>query len=77
MHTAFADLQGSGEPDPSKDTTISLSGRDVTVPQGKRIDMKQYSGSSFDKSEYLVYKESQHRIRYALKLKFPGQGWWH
>ena len=39
--------------------------------------MPQYAGSSFDKSEYLIYKESQHRIRYALKLKFPSSGHWH
>ena len=44
---------------------------------GARINMPQYAGSSFDKSEYLIYKESQHRIRYALKLKFPSSGHWH
>jgi poly [ADP-ribose] polymerase len=49
----------------------------VVVPQGKRINMPQFAGSSFDKSEYLVYRESQHRLRYALKLKFPHQGHWH
>ena len=77
---AFSDLciaQGYGEPDPALDTTITLSGRPVVVPQGKRINMPQFTGSSFDKSEYLVYRESQHRLRYALKLKFPHQGHWH
>eukprot|EP00048_Salpingoeca_helianthica_P015051 m.224790 g.224790 ORF g.224790 m.224790 type:complete len:654 (+) comp16545_c0_seq1:57-2018(+) len=63
--------KGSGEPDPSKDTTITLDGRPVVVPQGKRIPQPEFSGSNFDKSEYLIYKESQHRIRYLLKLKFP------
>lgn len=62
--------KGSGEPDPSKDTTLVIDGHAVTVPQGKRIAQPQFSGSNFDKSEYLIYKESQHRIRYLLKLKF-------
>jgi len=52
------------------DTTIKIDGHTVTVPQGKRIPQPQFSGSNFDKSEYLIYKESQHRIRYMLKLKF-------
>jgi poly [ADP-ribose] polymerase len=41
--------KGSGEPDPAKDTTLKIDGHDVTVPQGKRINMPQYAGSSFDK----------------------------
>ena len=48
----------------------------MTVPQGKRINIPQYAGSSFDKSEYLLYKESQHRIRYVLKLKWPQGTFW-
>lgn len=62
--------KGSGEPDPSKDTTITLDGHPVVVPQGKRIPTPAFSDSNFDKSEYLIYKESQHRLRYLLKLKF-------
>lgn len=62
--------KGSGEPDPSKDTTLTIDGRSVVVPQGKRIPQPQFSGSNFDKSEYLLYKESQHRIRYLLKFKW-------
>ena len=27
--------------------------------------------------EYLVYKESQARIRYMLTLKFTQAGYWH
>lgn len=42
----------------------------ITVPQGKPIPFPEYSMSSFSQSEYLVYKESQARIRYLLKLKF-------
>ena len=56
--------------DPKDDVTITLGGKAVQVPQGKPISMPQYSSSYFSQSEYLVYKESQARIRYLLKLKF-------
>lgn len=56
--------------DPSQDTSIVLQGKTVTVPQGKPITDPKFSNSNFFQSEYLVYKESQARIRYLLKLKF-------
>ena len=61
--------RGRVEPDPKSDATIQLGGKKVTVPQGKPIKQKQYAKSSFSQSEYLVYKESQVRLRYVLKLK--------
>ncbi|KAM3622029.1 uncharacterized protein V6R79_019373 [Siganus canaliculatus] len=60
--------RGSVEPDPSKDVFITLNGKKVAVPQGKPIDQPQYSDSNFSNSEYLIYKESQCRIRYLLEL---------
>ncbi|KAG9353256.1 hypothetical protein JZ751_017832 [Albula glossodonta] len=62
--------RGSVEPDPSKDITIMLDGKEVAVPQGKAINQPQYRDSSFSNSEYLIYKESQCRIRYLLEMKF-------
>ncbi len=56
--------------DPKDDASIVLDGKTVTVPQGKPIPFSKFSMSSFSQSEYLVYKESQARIRYLLKLKF-------
>lgn len=56
--------------DPKLDVKIKLEGWDIVVPQGQPIQMPKYSGSSFSQSEYLVYRESQTRIRYLLKLKF-------
>lgn len=47
-----------------------LDGKDVTVPVGKPVRQKEWSSSSFGKSEYLVYKESQARLRYMLKFSF-------
>jgi len=62
--------KGKVEPDPTKDVTISGAFGDVVVPQGKPINMKEFSSSHFMNSEYLVYKESQVLTRYLLKLKF-------
>lgn len=56
--------------DPSKNAFIEFDGKKVAVPQGKAIKQTQYEGSSFYNSEYLIYKESQCRIRYLLELKF-------
>ncbi|XP_065900945.1 protein mono-ADP-ribosyltransferase PARP3-like [Dysidea avara] len=61
--------RGRTEPDPKHDTSITLDKKTVAVPQGKPISTS-HSNSSFSQSEYLVYKESQCRIRYMLKLKF-------
>ena len=56
--------------DPKLDVKIKLEGWDVVVPQGTPIQVPKYSSSCFSQSEYLVYRESQARIRYLLKLKF-------
>ncbi|TDH14002.1 hypothetical protein EPR50_G00039960 [Perca flavescens] len=60
--------RGSVEPDPSKDIFITLEGKKIAVPQGKPIEQPQFSGSNFSNSEYLIYKESQCRLRYLLEL---------
>ena len=41
----------------------------MIVPQGKPVAQKQYARSSFDQTEYLVYQESQVRLRYALHVR--------
>ncbi|XP_077458139.1 protein mono-ADP-ribosyltransferase PARP3 [Stigmatopora argus] len=60
--------RGQVEPDPSKDIFITLDDKKVAVPQGKPIKQSQYSKSHFQNSEYLIYKESQCRLRYLLEL---------
>ncbi|XP_063282700.1 protein mono-ADP-ribosyltransferase PARP3 [Pelobates fuscus] len=62
--------RGYTEPDPSKDHELVLDGRKIIVPQGAPIHISKYGNSSFSQSEYLVYKESQARIRYLLLLQF-------
>ncbi|CAH1797246.1 unnamed protein product [Owenia fusiformis] len=63
--------KGWTEPDPKKDTSLTIDGKNIIVPQGKPIKQSKYdSKSSFSQSEYLIYKESQCRIRYMLALTF-------
>ncbi|XP_022104043.1 poly [ADP-ribose] polymerase 3-like [Acanthaster planci] len=62
--------KGRTEPDPKKETHLMLDGKKVVVPQGKPVQQTKYSNSYFSQSEYLVYSESQNRIRYMLEFKF-------
>ncbi|XP_056158080.1 protein mono-ADP-ribosyltransferase PARP3 [Lampris incognitus] len=61
--------RGTVEPDPSKDTFITLDGKKVSVPQGKPVQQPEFSDSSFSSSEYLIYKENQCRMRFLLELR--------
>ncbi|MDO9020385.1 MAG: WGR domain-containing protein [Deltaproteobacteria bacterium] len=60
--------RGHTEPDPQHDITITIDGKKVIVPQGKPIKVPAHSKSSFTQSEYLLYKESQVRLRYVLRV---------
>jgi len=62
--------RGHTEPDPAHDLTWTFGSRKVVVPQGKPTKQPAFGKSSFTHSEYLVYSESQVRLRYALRLKF-------
>ncbi|XP_037787303.1 protein mono-ADP-ribosyltransferase PARP3-like [Penaeus monodon] len=62
--------RGTCEPDPKKNKKLVFDGKDVIVPLGKPVSQKEWSHSGFGQSEYLVYKESQARIRYVLKFSF-------
>uniref|UniRef100_A0A8B9C8M8 Poly [ADP-ribose] polymerase n=1 Tax=Anser brachyrhynchus TaxID=132585 RepID=A0A8B9C8M8_9AVES len=61
---------GRTEPDPAQDEEVLLDGKEVLVCQGKPIPMPAYKESSFSQSEYLIYQESQCRIRYLVQLRF-------
>ncbi|CAJ0940892.1 unnamed protein product [Ranitomeya imitator] len=62
--------RGITEPDPSMDHELTLDGRKIIVPQGKPITVSKFKNSHFSQSEYLVYRESQARLRYLLLLQF-------
>lgn len=57
-------------PDPAYDKEIIMDGKKVLVAQGNAIPMSEYQNSSFAQSEYLIYQESQCRIRYLVQLLF-------
>lgn len=61
--------KGKVEPDPSKDIEMEFEGKNVVIPQGKPKPVAGAESSYFLHSEYLVYKESQARLRYILKIK--------
>jgi poly [ADP-ribose] polymerase len=67
FHSVVA--RGRTEPDPKHDVVRKFDGKDVIVPQGKPVPQKAYAKSSFSQTEYLVYDESQIRLRYALHVK--------
>jgi len=58
--------QGRYEPDKNLNTMLKLDGRDVIVPQGKRVLQGKYSNSAFDASEYVIYDAKRHNIRYIV-----------
>jgi poly [ADP-ribose] polymerase 2/3/4 len=60
--------RGHTEPDPAQDVEWTFEGKKVIIPQGKPIKQTQFSKSSFTQSEYLLYQESQVRLRYVLRV---------
>ena len=58
--------KGVTEPDEKQDKKLKFDGNEVVVPVG-RPQRKNYT-TSFSQSEYLVYKESQVRMRYLFEL---------
>ncbi|KAM6159808.1 protein mono-ADP-ribosyltransferase PARP3 [Erethizon dorsatum] len=60
--------RGGTEPDPTQDIELELDGQQVAVPQGRPIPCSKFSKSQFSQSEYLIYQESQCRLRYLLEV---------
>ncbi|XP_023562124.1 poly [ADP-ribose] polymerase 3 isoform X2 [Octodon degus] len=60
--------QGCTEPDPTQDIELELDGQRVAVSQGRPIACPQFSSSHFSQSEYLIYQESQCRLRFLLEV---------
>jgi len=58
--------RGRRQPDPAQDAKLQIDGKPVAVPQGAFV--KTGVSSSFEHNEFLVYQESQHRIRYVLQF---------
>ncbi|XP_049995461.1 protein mono-ADP-ribosyltransferase PARP3 isoform X2 [Alexandromys fortis] len=60
--------RGKTEPDPSQDIELELDGQQVVVPQGRPVPCPSFQSSNFSQSEYLIYQESQCRLRYLLEI---------
>nr|XP_044992540.1 protein mono-ADP-ribosyltransferase PARP3 [Jaculus jaculus] len=60
--------RGRTEPDPTQDIELELDGQQVVVPQGQPVPCREFVSSSFSQSEYLIYQESQCRLRYLLEI---------
>lgn len=69
--------KGRTEPDPAMDEQLKLNGKPVTVPVGQVKQQPEYQHSSFTQSEYLLYEESQARLRYMVTLEFANRGRWN
>merc|ERR1719487_2872965 len=73
--------RGRQEPDPAYDivwTPPSDKGaKPVKVAQAAAIPVPKHSKSYFTNSEYLLYQESQHRIRFLCTFEFAHRGHWH
>ena len=59
--------RGKKEPDEMDSVMLSIDGKNVMVPQTQATATGIHS--SFRRNEYLVYEESQHRIRYVLEFE--------
>ncbi|CAG0887462.1 unnamed protein product [Cyprideis torosa] len=61
--------RGHTEPDDAGALSVTLEGNKVVIPAAKPRKRPEFSNSYFHQSEYCVYKESQARLRYLLKVK--------
>ena len=64
--TGFSSVLAQGRKAPSCEQAFDIDGKSVAVPLGKPKDVTVAKNSSFDHNEFLIYAESQHRIRYIL-----------
>ena len=69
--------RGRTEPDLAMDEYLTLDGQKVAVPVGQVKQQPEYQHSSFLQSEYLLYEESQARLRYMVTLEFAKRGRWN
>ena len=62
----YDSVLAKGSKAPHLEAELTIDGKSVKVPHGKPKAVKTAKGSSFSHNEFLIYKESQHRIRYVL-----------
>ena len=64
----FDSVLAKGRTQPHNEEELEIDGKTVSVPQGKPKAVKGAGNSSFYHNEFLIYQESQHRIRYILSF---------
>ena len=64
----FDSVLAKGRVAPPKDVKFEIDGKTVMIPKGKPRAVQDAANSSFTDNEFLIYKESQHRIRYILSF---------
>ena len=62
----FDSVLAKGRTAPKGETNMTMEQKPLAVPNGKVGPVAAAKQSSFDHNEFLIYKESQHRIRYIL-----------
>ena len=63
---------GKSVPDPAADIALELDGKEVALACGaltRRRAAELGGGATFEQTEYLVYRESQARLRYLVTLQ--------
>lgn len=64
----FQSVLAKGRTQPTNEVDMEIDGKTVMVPQGQPEQVKAAANSSFEHNEFLLYQESQHRIRYILSF---------
>merc|ERR1712029_1093503 len=64
----FDSVLAKGRKAPPNEKGLGIDGKSVAVPSGKPQVVPSAKKSSFYHNEFLLYQESQHRIRYVLSF---------
>ena len=63
--------KGSKSPDTAEDEVVEIDGKSISVPQSKPIrNTSNAEISSFSQDEFLVYNETQQRLRFILTFRY-------
>mmetsp|Transcript_55329 Transcript_55329/g.83735 ORF Transcript_55329/g.83735 Transcript_55329/m.83735 type:complete len:918 (-) Transcript_55329:210-2963(-) len=65
----YESVLAKGRRQPSSSVEMTIDGKPVTVPQGAPAEVIGAETSRFEHNEFLIYKESQHRIRYVITFR--------
>jgi len=64
----YDSVLAKGRTQPCSEKGMNIDGKNVAIPQGKPKPVTGAESSSFSHNEFLIYQESQHRIRFILSF---------